>query len=104
MWYVTIAVLLAETTFYLIFASGEEQSWNKKVIVEKGYKSKSGVKTTFGRHNAPPPPQVPMSQYAQGRLYLHVLEPFKNPCLQSTLYQLLAYCRMGPLKLLNDPR
>ena len=47
MWYVTIAVLLAETTFYLIFASGEEQSWNKKVIVEKGYKSECGVKTTF---------------------------------------------------------
>ena len=47
MWYVTIAVLLAETTFYLIFASGEEQSWNKKVIVEKWYKSKCGVRTTF---------------------------------------------------------
>ena len=35
-WYVTIAVLLAETTFYLIFASGEEQSWNKKVVVDEG--------------------------------------------------------------------
>ena len=31
-WYVTIAVLFAETTFYLIFASGEEQSWNKKYV------------------------------------------------------------------------
>ena len=28
MWYVTIGVLLAETTFYLIFASGEVQKWN----------------------------------------------------------------------------
>ena len=38
MWYVTIAVLLAETTFYLIFASGEEQSWNKKVILKEKYR------------------------------------------------------------------
>ena len=28
MWFVTIGVLLAETTFYLIFASGEVQKWN----------------------------------------------------------------------------
>jgi hypothetical protein len=28
-WYVTFAILAAETLFYLLFASGEEQAWNK---------------------------------------------------------------------------
>ena len=28
-WYVTAALMLVETTFYLVFASGEEQPWNK---------------------------------------------------------------------------
>ena len=33
-WYVTIGILFAETTFYLIFASGEEQAWNTKYVSE----------------------------------------------------------------------
>jgi hypothetical protein len=28
-WYVTAALMLVETTFYLVFGSGEEQPWNK---------------------------------------------------------------------------
>ena len=37
-WYVTFALMFAETLFYLGFASGEEQPWNKayedKPIIE----------------------------------------------------------------------
>ncbi len=31
-WYVTMAILFTETTFYLIFASGKEQSWNTLLV------------------------------------------------------------------------
>ena len=40
-WYVTIGILLAETTFYLIFASGEEQAWNTKYDATDKVKEKS---------------------------------------------------------------
>ena len=28
-WYVTVALMLCETVFYLFFGSGQEQPWNK---------------------------------------------------------------------------
>ena len=28
-WYVTVALMLVETTFYLFFGSGKEEPWNK---------------------------------------------------------------------------
>ena len=52
-WYVTIAILLVETTFYSIFASGEVQSWNdgsnitkKNKIDEENLEEANDVKRT----------------------------------------------------------
>ena len=34
-WYVAIAILLFDATFYVIFASGEEQYWNKIFVKDE---------------------------------------------------------------------
>ena len=48
-WYVTVALMLAETVFYLFFGSGQEQHWNK--TFEDWINTESPVKESEEKSN-----------------------------------------------------